>query len=94
MFFSDLNMKLFIENAKKALASTNPAVRQAAISFCGILYLYMGKILYTFFENEKPALRDQITVEFDKYEGMKVPVATRGRFFHFFLLFIVSFIFL
>lgn len=71
-------MKLFIDNAKKALASTNPGVRQAAISFCGVLYLYMGKVLYTFFESEKPALRDQITVEFDKYEGIKAPVATRG----------------
>lgn len=77
-FFRDLNAKLFIDNAKKALASSNPSVRQAAITFCGTLYLYMGNDLHTFFENEKPALRDQINVEFDKYQGMKPPAPTKG----------------
>ncbi|RZC32556.1 cytoskeleton-associated protein 5 [Asbolus verrucosus] len=76
--FSNLNAKLFIEGAKKALASTNPGVRQTAVTFCGVLYLYMGSSIYVFFENEKPALRDQINVEIEKYKGMKPPPPTRG----------------
>ncbi|XP_060518402.1 protein mini spindles isoform X2 [Cylas formicarius] len=75
---SNLNVKLIIENSKKALSSTNPGVRQSSISFLGILYLYMGSSLYVFFENEKPSLRDQIVAEFDKYKGQNPPAPTRG----------------
>lgn len=78
-----MNGKLLIENVKKALASTNPSVRQAGITFCGILYLYMGNALHMFFENEKPILRDQIQTEFNKYDGEKPPIPTRGRFYSF-----------
>lgn len=77
-FFSNMNVKLLIDNSKKALASTNPGVRQAAIALLGTMYLYMGATLNVFFENEKPALRDQINAECDKYEGEKPPPPTRG----------------
>ncbi|KAJ8937293.1 hypothetical protein NQ318_020343 [Aromia moschata] len=76
--FPKANSQLFIENSKKALASTNPAVRQAAVTLLGTMYLYMGANLNVFFENEKPALRDQINAECDKYEGEKPPAPTRG----------------
>ncbi|XP_072383442.1 protein mini spindles [Diabrotica undecimpunctata] len=76
--FSNLNVKFLIDNCKKALSSTNPAVRQTAVSLLGIMYLYMGATLNVFFENEKPALRDQINAECDKYEGEKPPPPTRG----------------
>ncbi|EEZ99362.1 protein mini spindles [Tribolium castaneum] len=76
--FNDLNTKVLIESGKKCLASSNPGVRQAAITFCGVLYLYIQNPLYTYFENEKAALRDQITVEFEKYQGVKPPTPTRG----------------
>ncbi|XP_056629748.1 protein mini spindles isoform X2 [Diorhabda sublineata] len=76
--FSNLNIKCLIDNCKKALGSTNPAVRQSAISLLGVMYLYMGATLNVFFENEKPALRDQINAECDKYEGEKPPIPTRG----------------
>lgn len=69
---------MIIESSKKALASTNPAVRTSAIKLLGILYMYMGPTLHMFFENEKPALRDQIVVEFNKYENVKPPIPTRG----------------
>lgn len=74
-----MNAKALIDNCKKALGSINPAVRQAAISFLGTLYMYMGHNLNTFFENEKASLRDLINVEFDKYENEKPPVPTRGK---------------
>lgn len=59
-------MKAFINNVKTALAATNPAVRTAAISLLGVMYLYMGAPLRMFFEDEKPALLSQIDAEFEK----------------------------
>lgn len=78
-YFSNINVKVLIENCKKAVGSTNPAVRQTAITLLGTMYLYMGATLNVFFENEKPSLRDQINAECDKYEGEKPPPATRGK---------------
>ncbi|XP_017785300.1 PREDICTED: cytoskeleton-associated protein 5 [Nicrophorus vespilloides] len=76
--FTNLNAKYLIENAKKALASNNASVRSSAITFFGVLYLYMGPNLHMFLENEKPALREQINQEFDKHENEKPPAPTRG----------------
>lgn len=55
-----------MENIKKAVAATNPGVRTAAITLLGILYLFMGKPLLIFFENEKPVLCQQIEQECEK----------------------------
>lgn len=74
-----MNVKLIIDSSKKALGSTNPGVRQAAITFLGKMYLYMGATLNVFFENEKSSLRDLINAECDKYEGQKPPAPTRGK---------------
>ncbi|XP_018326942.1 protein mini spindles isoform X2 [Agrilus planipennis] len=74
----NMNVKNLIENSKKALGSTNPAVRLSAINFLGTLYLYLGPMLHMFFENEKPALLEQINAEFSKYENEKPPAPTRG----------------
>jgi len=41
-------------------------VRTAGISLLGIIYMYMGQTLRVLFENEKPALLQQIDAEFDK----------------------------
>lgn len=51
---------------KTALGATNPAVRTAAITLLGVMYLYMGAPLRMFFEDEKPALLAQIDAEFEK----------------------------
>lgn len=40
--------------------------------------LYMGSSLSLHFENEKPALKQQIQSEFDKYVDQKPPAPTRG----------------
>lgn len=65
MCFS-INVKSLMENIKKAVAATNPGVRTSAITLLGTLYLFMGKPLLMFFENEKPALRQQIEQECEK----------------------------
>lgn len=76
--FYRVNAKSVIEVSKKGVSATNPSVRTAAISLLGVLYLYMGPSLHMFFENEKPALKQQINAEFDKYDNMKPPDPIRG----------------
>lgn len=77
-FGFQINPKLMIDDAKKGVNSTNPTVRQATISLLGTMYLYMGNTLAMFFDSEKPALKQQIQSEFDKFAGQKPPAATRG----------------
>lgn len=55
-----------MENVKKGVGASNPNVRSAAITLLGTMYLYVGSKLRLFFENEKPALLQQIDAEFDK----------------------------
>ncbi|XP_037791590.1 cytoskeleton-associated protein 5-like [Penaeus monodon] len=73
-----LQPKALIGDIKKALAHTNPGVRTAGISLCGTIYLYMGATLRVFFEDEKPALLQQIDSEFEKLNGTSPPAPTRG----------------
>ncbi|XP_020296342.1 protein mini spindles isoform X2 [Pseudomyrmex gracilis] len=77
-FGCGLNVKSIIENIKKAIAMTNPSVRTAAVKLVSTLYLYMGKTLLTFFDNEKPALRQQIEQECEKRNGETPPAPIRG----------------
>lgn len=77
-FGFQVNPKLLIDDTKKGVNSTNPTVRQAAITLLGTMHLYMGPTLAMFFDNEKPALRQQIQTEFDKNVGLKAPTSTRG----------------
>ncbi|CRK99142.1 CLUMA_CG012503, isoform A [Clunio marinus] len=77
-FGFQINPKLMIDDAKKGVNSTNPTVRQATINLLGTMFLYMGNTLMMFFDNEKPALKQQIQSEFDKFVGQKPPTATRG----------------
>jgi cytoskeleton-associated protein 5 len=55
-----------MDNVKKAVSATNPAVRNAAMNLIGTLYLYLGTQLSVFFEDEKSQVRQQIQAEFDK----------------------------
>ncbi|XP_055011340.1 cytoskeleton-associated protein 5 isoform X2 [Boleophthalmus pectinirostris] len=75
--FTGINVKAFINNVKTALGATNPAVRTAAITLLGVMYLYMGAPLRMFFEDEKPALLSQIDAEFEKTQGQTPPAPTR-----------------
>ncbi|XP_056908660.1 cytoskeleton-associated protein 5 isoform X5 [Takifugu flavidus] len=75
--FAGINMKPFLNNVKTALGATNPAVRTAAISLLGVMYLYMGAPLRVFFEDEKSALLSQIDAEFEKIQGQAPPAPVR-----------------
>lgn len=55
-----------MDNVKKAVSATNPAVRSAAMNLIGTLYLYLGMQLSVFFEDEKSQVQQQIQAEFDK----------------------------
>jgi cytoskeleton-associated protein 5 len=55
-----------MDNVKKAVSATNPAVRSAAMNLIGTLYLYLGMQLSVFFEDEKSQVQKQIQAEFDK----------------------------
>ncbi|CAB3384794.1 Hypothetical predicted protein [Cloeon dipterum] len=70
--------KPVLDNIRKALASTNVAVRTSAISLLGTLYLYMGDALRRVMESEKPAIVQQINAEFDKLEGQRPPTPSKG----------------
>jgi cytoskeleton-associated protein 5 len=41
-------------------------VRTSAIGLTAVIYMYMGQQLRMFFEDEKPALLQQIDAEFEK----------------------------
>lgn len=74
-----VTIKPMIAAINKGLAATNPAVRTAAINVVSTAYMYMGPKLRVFFEEEKPALLQQIDAEFEKVKGQKPPPPTRGQ---------------
>ncbi|XP_063697103.1 protein mini spindles isoform X2 [Culicoides brevitarsis] len=73
-----VNAKQLLDDVRKAVQSVNPAVRSAGIGLVGTMYLYMGNTLTMFFDSEKPALKQQIMQEFEKYAGQKAPAPSRG----------------
>lgn len=77
-FGCTLNVKSLMESVKKAISATNPAVRTQAIGLLGTLYVFVGRSLLMFFENEKPALRQQIEQECEKRSGETAPAPIRG----------------
>ncbi|KAJ9598235.1 hypothetical protein L9F63_011056, partial [Diploptera punctata] len=77
--FKSIQPKPIMDNVKKAISATNPAVRNAAINFTGILYIYMGQQLISFFEDEKPQVIQQIQAEFEKHDGENPPIPIRGQ---------------
>ncbi|XP_070073685.1 protein mini spindles isoform X6 [Drosophila takahashii] len=77
-FGFQLQPKTLIEDVRKGVQSTNPTVRAAAIQLVGTMSMYMGNALMMFFDSEKPALKSQIQVEFDKNVGEKPPKPVRG----------------
>ncbi|XP_049292206.1 protein mini spindles isoform X4 [Anopheles funestus] len=77
-FGFQVEAKGLLESARKAVQSINPAVRTAGIALLGTMYLFMGQPLTMFFDNEKPALKQQIMAEFERCAGQKPPSPTRG----------------
>lgn len=77
-FGFQIQPKMLIEDVRKAVQSTNPTVRTAAIGLVGTMSMYMGNALMMFFDGEKTALKSQIQTEFDKNVGEKPPKPIRG----------------
>ncbi|CAG0924320.1 unnamed protein product, partial [Notodromas monacha] len=78
-FGFNLPVKQAVDSVKGALGASNPAVRMAAVGFIGTLYLYLGKTLRTFFDDEKPQVVALIDEEFKKLEGLGPPAPFRGH---------------
>ncbi|XP_055925543.1 cytoskeleton-associated protein 5-like isoform X1 [Argiope bruennichi] len=74
-----VQVKEIIDNLKKGFSSTNPGVRNAALALVGTMYMYVGKSLRSFFEDEKPALLQQIDSEFEKMKDSKPPPPVKGK---------------
>ena len=58
--------KTFVRVITKPFFFFFQAVRTAAISLLGTLHMYVGATLRVFFEEEKPALLQQIDAEFER----------------------------
>lgn len=61
-----INAKPHIDFIKTAFGASNPAVRTAAINLTGVMHLYLGAQVRMFFEEEKPALLQQIDAAFQQ----------------------------
>lgn len=76
--FTGIEMKFMLKYIKEALASTNPAVRSAVYPLIACIYMYAGPSFAGLFEQEKPAILEQINGEIEKVKGQKPPVPSRG----------------
>jgi cytoskeleton-associated protein 5 len=77
--FQGIDMKSLLQHIKSALQNTNPAVRVASIQLISTIYMYMGANFRGLFDQEKPALLEQIDAEIEKVKGMKPPAPIRGK---------------
>jgi cytoskeleton-associated protein 5 len=77
--FQGIDMKSLLQHIKSALQNTNPAVRVASIQLISTIYMYMGANFRALFDQEKPALLEQIDAEIEKVKGMKPPAPIRGK---------------
>ncbi|KAM3966107.1 LOW QUALITY PROTEIN: msps cytoskeleton-associated protein 5 [Aphomia sociella] len=76
-FGFSMNIKGIIAHSKKALSATNPNVRTSTVNFLGIMSLYIGPSLVNHFDSEKPATKQLISLELDKYANSSPPTPTR-----------------
>ncbi|XP_053160664.1 cytoskeleton-associated protein 5-like [Hemicordylus capensis] len=77
--FDGMEAKALVGYIKSALTAAHPDVRASAFNLLGVIYLYIGAPLRTFFEDEKPPLLSQIDAEFEKMNGQSPPSPSRGR---------------
>lgn len=76
-FGFNMNIKSIVAHSKKALSATNPNVRTSVVNFLGVLSLYVGPALIGHFDSEKPATKQLISLELDKYANSTPPTPTR-----------------
>ncbi|XP_042315119.1 cytoskeleton-associated protein 5-like [Sceloporus undulatus] len=75
--FEGMEAQDFVGYLKSALVAVHPDVRASAFHLLGVIYLYVGAPLRTFFEDEKPSLLHKIDAEFGKLDGQSPPPPTR-----------------
>ncbi|XP_041970087.1 protein mini spindles isoform X2 [Aricia agestis] len=74
-----MNVKCIVSHAKKALSATNPNVRTSTVNFLGKLSMYVGPSLVNYFDGEKAATKQLISLEIDKYANSTPPTPTRQQ---------------
>lgn len=77
--FQGLETKLLLNYTKSALQNSNASVRLASVQLISVIYMYVGQNFRSLFDQEKPALLEQIDAEIEKVKAMKPPVPIRGR---------------
>lgn len=77
--FQGVDMKTLLQQIKSALQNTNPAVRVASIQLISTIYMYAGPSFRGLFDQEKPALLEQIDAEIEKVKALKPPAPIRGK---------------
>ncbi|XP_049878313.1 protein mini spindles [Pectinophora gossypiella] len=76
-FGFNMNIKSIVAHSKKALSATNPNVRTSTVNFLGVLSLYAGPSILNHFDGEKPATKQLISLEVDKFANSTPPTPTR-----------------
>jgi cytoskeleton-associated protein 5 len=77
--FQGLDTKMLLAYIKSALQNSNAAVRVASVQLIGVIFMYLGANFRGLFDQEKPALLEQIDAEIEKVKGQKAPVPMRGK---------------
>ena len=77
--FAGVDMKFLLAHIKSALQNSNVTVRSSAIQLIGTIFMYVGPNFRALFDQEKPALLEQIDAEIDKVKATKPPAPIRGK---------------
>ena len=77
--FQGIELKMLLPHVKSALQNSNASVRAASVQLIGTIYMYAGPSFRGLFDQEKPALLEQIDAEIEKVKSTKAPVPIRGR---------------
>ena len=64
--FQGIELKSLVPHIKASLQNSNASVRLAGIQLIGTIYMYAGPVFRSLFEQEKPALLEQIDAEIEK----------------------------
>ena len=81
VFIQGVDTKLLLTHVKSALQNSSVAVRLASIQLISTLYMYAGGAAFrSLFDQEKPALLEQLDAEIDKIKSQRPGPPTRGLY--------------
>jgi hypothetical protein len=76
-----VDTKLLLTHIKSALQNSSAAVRLASIQLISTLYMYAGGAAFrSLFDQEKPALLEQLDAEIEKIKTQRPAAPTRGLY--------------